>query len=114
MDTTEILTSVVGSSPFAAFLVWYIITERKAKKEVVIELKDLYSDLQKQNSSREDKLFNVLLANQKVLESTQSIMQNLSDKYEDLSDKMTKGFADTNAEIKSVYRDIISRYGGDN
>lgn len=113
MDPNEILTGVVGSSPFAGFLIWYIITERKSKKEVLHEMKEIYSECQKKNAEREDKVFDVLMATHTLMEKTQDVMIGLSNKYDMLNKAMEKGFAETNAELKNIYRNCTSgRCGG--
>ena len=93
MEINDVIAQLAGNSPFAGFLIWYIITERKVKKDEKVE-----------TGSREDKLLEILLKNHEVIRATQDIMLMLSNKYDELNVTVIEGFAETNVEMKNIYK----------
>jgi len=99
MELNSILEQVVGTSPFVAFLLWYILTERKTKKE-----DKEYN--RKTNDLRNEKMTELLIKNHEVLKTSQEVMKSLSEKYDDLKEVVTRGFAKTEETINNINRDV--------
>lgn len=121
MDFNEILVSLIGTSPFTAFLIWYILDERKTKKEDKEYNRKKYDDTvrkisdEKKESERELKeekrelqkdLIDILVKNHDVLSDTQSVMKALSEKYDDLKKIVQTGFTEINKDVKTIYQKL--------
>lgn len=99
MDYTGILENLVGTSPFVAFLIWYILSERKVRQEDKI-----YN--RKKQDEHDQAMKNLLMENQKVVLANTEIMKSLSQRYEELKGIVTQGFSDTNRDIKDLYKKV--------
>lgn len=99
MDYNNVLEGLVGTSPFVAFLIWYILSEKKVKqddKEYCREKQDEYNDSMQE----------IIKDNQKIIIGNTQVMKALGEKYEELKDIVTEGFAETNKDIKDLYRKV--------
>ena len=97
MDYTKILESLVGTSPFVTFLVWYILSERK------IRLDDKKYAREKQDK-HDEAMKSIIKDNQKIILANTSVMDKLGNKYEELKKIVEKGFTEINKDIKDVYK----------
>lgn len=122
MDFNEILVSLIGTSPFTAFLIWYILDERKTKKEdkeynrrkydetvkkLSEEKKESEKELKDDKRELQKELIQILVKNHDVLSDTQNVLKALAEKYDDLKKIVEKGFTETNKDIKILYEKML-------
>lgn len=101
MNYDNVLEGLAGNSPFIAFLIWYILSERKVRQS------DKEYNRKKQDL-RDDEMQKLLMENQKIILANTDIMKGLGERYEELKIIVTTGFAETNKDIKNLYRKVTN------
>jgi len=99
MDYNDILTSIAGTTPFVTFLIWYILSERKARQDDKIYTR-------KKNDERDQAFTELLLKNHEVLDGAQDVMKALANKYDDLKKMIEKELTEINKDVKDIYKKL--------